>query len=123
MATATLAMTVRAVLGDTGPCPADAARRREGPAGVRRRDRGPGYGAWKAQRQCEGVPYDAFADYGRTHSGSLLSRSDHRDNSHQQDLEVHAQGPVLDVVIVELDTIGYGASAAQPLNLRPPGDS
>src|SRR3954462_14282730 len=59
----------------------------------------------------------------RADAPALFGRLDDRDKRHEEDLEVKAERPVLDVVVVELDAIGNRRLPPQALDLRQAGDS
>jgi hypothetical protein len=50
-------------------------------------------------------------------------RLQHREDRHQEDLEVEHQRPVLYVVVVPLDTVGDRGLSAQTVDLGPAGDA
>src|SRR3954451_13011829 len=59
----------------------------------------------------------------RAEAPALFGRLDDRDERHEEDLEVEARRPVLDVVVVELDAIRDRTLPPQALDLRQAGDS
>src|SRR5918999_1003809 len=58
-----------------------------------------------------------------TSARTLLGRLEDGRHGEQQDLQVEPERPVLDVVVVPLDPVRERRLAAQPVHLRPAGDT